>query len=124
LAFGPACGGRAFQGRARCAPGTFATKAEAEKWLARIELDINDDQWLDPGLGKVGFGEYAAAWIRERPGLRPNTVQVYGYLLERHLQPFSATGPSPTSRRLTFAAGVPSCWTLALALPQSPRPTG
>jgi integrase len=70
------------------APGTFATKTEAEKWLARIELDINDDQWLDPGLGKVGFGEYASAWIRERPGLRPNTVQVYGYVLARHLQPF------------------------------------
>jgi integrase len=72
----------------RPAPSTFATKTDAEKWLARMELDIHDDQWLDPDLGRVGFGEYAAAWIRERPGLRPNTVQVYGYVLARHLQPF------------------------------------
>jgi hypothetical protein len=106
------------------APCTFATKTEAEKWLARIELDISDDQWLDPCLGKAGFGEYAAAWIRERPGLRPNTVRVHGYVLARHLQPFFAARPSPTSRRLMFAAGVPSCWTLALVLLQSPRPTG
>jgi hypothetical protein len=70
------------------APSTFVTKTDAEKWLARMELDIHDEQWLDPDLGRVGFGEYAAAWIRERPGLRPNTVQVYGYVLARHLQPF------------------------------------
>ncbi len=35
----------------------------------------------------MSFGEYATAWIKERPGLRPNTVQVYGYVLTRHLLP-------------------------------------
>lgn len=75
------------------APNTFGTKTDAEKWLARIELEIHDDQWLDPDLGRVGFGEYAAAWIRERPGLRPNTVQGYGYVLARHLQPFFGNRP-------------------------------
>jgi integrase len=39
-------------------------------------------------LGRASFGEYATAWIKERPGLRPNTVQVYQYMLARHLQPF------------------------------------
>ena len=29
-----------------------------------------------------------AALIKERPGLRPNTVQLYQYVLARHLQPF------------------------------------
>ena len=79
---------RGSDGLDRPAPGTFATKTEAEKWLARTEVDIQDDLWLDPDLGRVNFGEYAAAWIRERPGLRPSTVEVYGYVLARHLQPF------------------------------------
>jgi Wax ester synthase/diacylglycerol acyltransferase catalytic domain/Phage integrase, N-terminal SAM-like domain len=30
--------------------------------------------------------EYAAAWLDERPGLRPKTLQLYRYLLHAHLQ--------------------------------------
>jgi integrase len=69
------------------APSTFATKSDAERWLVRTEVEIQDDHWRDPDLGRVSFGEYAEAWIKERPGLRPNTVQVYGYVLTRHLLP-------------------------------------
>jgi integrase len=72
----------------RPAPSTFATKTDAERWLARTEVEIHDDHWRDPDLGRTSFGEYAAAWIKERPGLRPNTVQVYQYMLAGHLQPF------------------------------------
>jgi integrase len=35
----------------RPAPGTFASKTAAEKWLVKIEAQIHDDQWLDPDLG-------------------------------------------------------------------------
>ena len=72
----------------RPAPSTFATKTDAERWLARTEVEIHDDHWRDPDLGRTSFGEYAAAWIKERPGLRPNTVQVYQYMLAGHLQRF------------------------------------
>jgi integrase len=41
----------------------------------------------------VAFGDYARAWIRERPSLRPNTEQVYSYLLGRHLLPFFGNRP-------------------------------
>ena len=71
----------------RPAPSTFATRTDAERWLARTEVEIHDDHWRDPDLGRVSFTEYATAWIKERPGLRPNTVQVYGYVLTRHLVP-------------------------------------
>ena len=40
----------------------------------------------DPDAGRVPFTEYAAAWIAERPGLRPKTIQLYRYLLRAHLQ--------------------------------------
>lgn len=108
----------------RPAPSTFATKTDAERWLARTEVEIHDDHWRDPDLGRASFGEYAAAWIKERPGLRPNTVQVYQYMLAAHLQPFSATGPSSTSGRRMSGAGAASCSTRASAPPRSPRLTG
>ncbi len=71
----------------RPARGTFATKTDAERWLARTEIEIHDDHWQDPDLGRASFAEYATAWIKERPGLRPNTIQTYQYVLARHIQP-------------------------------------
>lgn len=56
-------------------------------WLVRTEAEIRDDRWIDPDGGKVLFGDYASSWVDERPNLRPNTVQVYRYVLARHLVP-------------------------------------
>ena len=42
---------------------------------------------IDPDAGRVLFGNYAADWIEERPGLRPKTTELYRYLLRRHLSP-------------------------------------
>jgi integrase len=62
-------------------------KGEAEIWLVTTEADILSDEWLNPDDGKVPFGEYARDWIEERPDLRPKTVELYRYLLRRHLNP-------------------------------------
>lgn len=77
----------------RPAPRTFAAKRDAEVWLTRTEAEVLDDAWLDPDLGQVTFGDYARAWIDERPGLRPKTLQLYRYLLRRHLNPAFGTKP-------------------------------
>ena len=45
--------------------------------------------------------EGAAARIKERPGLRPGTVQVYGYVLTRHLQRLSNWVPFRDQRRVS-----------------------
>ena len=71
----------------RAAPETFAGKTDAEVWLVTIEAEILNDQWLNPDDGKVPFGTYARDWIDERPDLRPKTVELYQYLLRRHLNP-------------------------------------
>jgi hypothetical protein len=96
------------------APNTFATKTDAERWLARTEVEIHDDHWRDPDLGRVSFGEYATAWIKERPGLRPNTVQVYQYVLRRtesNREPLTCEKNLATSRwvwgRLDTLAPIP-----------------
>jgi integrase len=77
----------------RPAPETFATKGEAETWLVKTEADILDDDWLNPDDGKVAFGEYARDWIDQRPELRPKTVELYRYLLRRHLNPAFESKP-------------------------------
>lgn len=77
----------------RPAPSTFATKRAAEVWLTKIEVDVLAGQWLNPDAGAVPFGEYAPSWIEERPGLRPKTIQLYRYLLRRHLLPAFAAWP-------------------------------
>jgi integrase len=71
----------------RPAPRTFARKVDAEKWLVKTEAEIDDDLWLNPDDGSVTFGDYARAWIEERPNLRPSTASVYRYVLDRHVVP-------------------------------------
>jgi integrase len=71
----------------RPADHTFLSKTAAEVWLTRKEAEILDGEWIDPDFGKVLFAEYAAAWIEERPNLRPKTIRLYRYLLRAHLRP-------------------------------------
>ena len=74
-------------GTMRPADRTFPTKTDAEVWLTRKEAEILNGEWINPDDGRTPFGEYAAAWIDERPGLRPKTVRLYRYLLRGHLSP-------------------------------------
>jgi integrase len=71
----------------RPAGETFASKTDAEVWLTLKEAEICNGDWTNPDDGQVVFAEYARTWIEERPGLRPKTVELYGYLLRRHLAP-------------------------------------
>jgi integrase len=71
----------------RPAGHTFPTKTDAEVWLTRKEAEILNDEWINPTAGRVPFTDYAAAWIEERPNLRPKTIRLYKYLLRSHLQP-------------------------------------
>ena len=71
----------------RPADRTFPSKTAAEVWLTRTEANILNDEWIRPDAGRVPFGDYAVAWIDERPNLRPKTIRLYRYLLRSHLQP-------------------------------------
>ncbi|MFF7040525.1 tyrosine-type recombinase/integrase [Streptomyces massasporeus] len=77
-------------GQLRPAPETFRTKRDADDWLADKQTELRRGDWHDPDAGKVAFGEYAAAWIKERE-LTSTTRQLYGSLLRHHLEP--AFGP-------------------------------
>ena len=77
----------------RAAHRTFPTKADADIWLSGKEAEIRGGDWIDPDRGRVPFAEYASAWVEERPNLRPNTLQMYRYMLARHLLPAFGNRP-------------------------------
>jgi integrase len=74
-------------GLMRPADRTFPGKTDAEVWLTRKEAEILNGEWINPDAGREPFADYAAAWIEERPNLRPKTIRLYRYLLRRHLRP-------------------------------------
>ena len=73
-------------GQLRTAEKTYATKKEAEIVLAQIEADITRGQWADPDAGKVHFGEYAMAWLRDRK-LEDRTRERHESVIRLHLLP-------------------------------------
>lgn len=78
-------------GRMRSAPSTFATRSEAERWLTLVEAQMIRGEWIDPKQGAIPLGDYAQRWITERPSLRPRTVELYRWLLVRHIAPHLGT---------------------------------
>ena len=47
-------------------PTTYATKAEANLWLAETEVELHKSIWHDPAKGKVTLRGFSATWIEGR----------------------------------------------------------
>lgn len=74
-------------GQRRSAPRTFDTKTAATRWLRLTEAELARGDWTDPERARVTVLEYAEQWIKERPGLRPRTVELYRWHLRKHIAP-------------------------------------
>ena len=74
-------------GRVRSHPETFARKGDAGRVLAVIEGQLTQGTWTDPERARITLTDYAEAWITQRPGLRPRTVEIYRGSLKRHIVP-------------------------------------
>ncbi|MFI7690596.1 tyrosine-type recombinase/integrase [Nonomuraea sp. NPDC049655] len=74
-------------GRMHTGSTTYPTRTDADRALTLIEAQMISGDWTDSDRGKVLLGDYARTWLKERPGLRPKTVELYSWLLERHLIP-------------------------------------
>ena len=66
---------------------SFRTRREAEAYEVRERATQLSGAWVDPRSGAVTFGVYADEWLRNRPNLRPRTVELYEYLIRRYLRP-------------------------------------
>ena len=75
-------------GRMRTGPETYERKSDAERALVLAEAQIGSGEWTDPDRGKIKLFDYASAWITQRPGLRVRTVDLYSWLLAKHIAPY------------------------------------
>jgi integrase len=75
------------QGRPHTGPTTFATKGDANRYLATVEADLTRGAWSNPRLGRTTFRGWAERWLQTTTNLRPTTRNLYGYLLGRFLLP-------------------------------------
>ena len=73
-------------GQMRSAPKTFETKKAAEQWLSVTEVQLLQGDWIDPERAKVTVKDYLDRWIVQRPGLRPRTLELYKWLLRKHIE--------------------------------------
>ena len=80
-------------GRLRSASETFARKSDAVRYLALLEAQLTRGEWTDPARAKIRLRDYAERWVEERLGLRPRTVELYGWLLRRHITPWLGDVP-------------------------------
>lgn len=77
------------------APQTFASKAEAARWLALTAADQSRGMWIDPRAGQVRLADYARAWLESRARLAPKTREFYASQIENHILPAVAEGLPP-----------------------------
>lgn len=80
-------------GLERSAPETFERKSDAERFLSLVEAQMMRGEWIDPERSKIRLQEYAERWITQRPNLRPRTVQLYRWTLQKHITPHLGRTP-------------------------------
>lgn len=69
-------------------PQTFASVEDARAWLSTVETDrLRGTLKARPRVRET-VGEYAARWVKQRPGLRDSTRNQYGIDLRRHIDPY------------------------------------
>ncbi len=67
--------------------GVFSSKGRASAELAAIETRLRERTWVEPSAGRMGFGDYAEGWLRNRTDLRPRSRDQYSSLLRNHVIP-------------------------------------
>nr|MDP9020188.1 site-specific integrase [Actinomycetota bacterium] len=74
-------------GRSVTAPSSFATKAEATRWLALVETEQAKGTWVDPQGGRTLLDAYAWGWLRGHARLAKRTREIYEAQLRLHILP-------------------------------------
>lgn len=79
-------------GRKFTAPTTYATRAEADAWLAGEFADRARGTWRDPAAGRVDLATFAGEWLATRADLSPQTRALYEHSLATWIVPRIGAG--------------------------------
>lgn len=93
-------------GRRLTAPHTFATKREADAWVATSQADLLRGSWRDPDIGSQTLATYLADWLATRTDLAPRTLETYADVSRRWITADLARPPrgNRDSRPLNLGA--------------------
>jgi integrase len=80
-------------GRMRAGADTYPDRKSADRALSLIEAQMITGEWTDAQRAKVTLQVYADRWIDQRPNLRPRTIELYRWLLARHIGPYLGRVP-------------------------------
>lgn len=71
------------------APTTFATKKDADLFLAGVQKDISDGTWKRKNEGNQPFAPFALQWLESKKGeqIRRTTFEDYERLIKLHINP-------------------------------------
>ncbi len=90
----------------RVAPHTFLSKKQAEVWLARKQIEIEDQKWRPPELGKETVAIWAERWMATKVNLKPKTKADYAWRLQAHVMPHFGNTPVTKIARADVQAWV------------------
>jgi integrase len=95
-------------GRLVPGPHTFATKADAQRWLATAEADQLRGTFVDQRSRRMSFDEWAEEWLAAKPGQRAATLARDRTAIETHFSPaiggLALAAVTPTHIRSIVAA--------------------
>ncbi len=66
---------------------TFTRKADAERWVKEMEVDIERVEWLDPRSAHMPLAVWAEEFVSLTRRLSPSTQETYRRDLQRYIVP-------------------------------------
>jgi integrase len=73
--------------RKQCERKGFATKRDAEAFLASIEVAKGRGEYLDPRAAKATVGELGPIWLANQSHLKPSSLRPLEIAWRRHVEP-------------------------------------
>ncbi|PAZ09907.1 site-specific integrase [Streptomyces sp. SA15] len=100
----------------RPADRTFATSTDADRWLAKKRMEIEEGRWLDPLEGQTTVRDWAARWLAAvSPQLKHKTQASYRSLINSLVNPALGDRELSSLRPITVTEWVAGMRTKGLS---------
>ncbi|OII60840.1 site-specific integrase [Streptomyces sp. CC53] len=100
----------------RPADRTFATTTDADLWLVKKRVEIEEGRWLDPAEGQTTVRDWAARWLASvAPQLKHKTQASYRSLIKSRINPVLGDRELASLRPITVAEWVAAMKTQGLS---------
>ncbi|MGW6354859.1 tyrosine-type recombinase/integrase [Streptomyces sp. NPDC055092] len=103
-------------GALRPADRTFATTTDADRWLAKKRIEIEEGRWLDPAEGQTTVRDWGARWLAAvSPQLKHATQASYRSLIGSCINPVLGDRELSSLRPITITEWVAQMRTRGLS---------